>query len=485
MLEKQTAWTTLPHSIRDILELDDSTNLADDRVINASIPNVIPLAKLKTICFILFLCLSISGCEKTPAPSFRLNEVEILKQEKAALPKGEHFAASYDQEIAAVLTSLFGTPKEPKFPYLEGEEDKAHKYISLDDLKWAAGRVHSDKEGRPISGLYREHCSHCHGISGDGAGPTAAFLNPYPRDFRLSKFKFKATPLRRSPTDHDLEMILRNGIPGTAMPSFRTLPDDELKALIHYVKYLTIRGQLERMLISEVSSLDNDPLLDMSFVPDGDLVAALVRLESENGDESAAEEDLGEEQEAFEEQLDYILNDLLVEGALARWSETEDSVTEVPDVPSSIAASHPEHSALVAEGREVFFAKGNCAQCHGDTAMGDGQTANYDDWTNDWIKATGVDPTDKSTYGDFTDARALKPRAIRPRNLRLPVYRGGGHPKDLYLRIRNGIEGTPMPAGATLTDQEIWALVAYVKWLPYEHSDNAEPKMVNNKAIAR
>ena len=29
--------------------------------------------------------------------------------------------------------------------------------------------------------LYREHCAHCHGISGDGVGPTAVFLNPYPR----------------------------------------------------------------------------------------------------------------------------------------------------------------------------------------------------------------------------------------------------------------------------------------------------------------
>ena len=443
------------------------------------------MAKLHKFSLLLLVSLfanAICGCEKSPAPTFRLNEVELLKQEKASLPEGEHFADSYRQEIDNIMLSLFGTPDDPKFPFLEGEEDEAHEFINFDDLKWAAGRVHSDRDGRPISGIYREHCAHCHGITGDGAGATAAFLNPYPRDFRLSKYKFKSTPLRRSPTDHDLELVLRNGIPGTAMPSFRTLPDDEIQALVNYVKYLTIRGQTERLLLAELSSLDDEALLDMSYVPDGDLVAALVKLDS---DEDEDEDEPDENQEMFEEQLDYILNDLFYEGPLTRWSEPEDSVTEVPEVPASIAVSHSDHGDLVDKGRELFFAKGNCAQCHGSTAMGDGETANYDDWTKDWTNSIGVDPTDKSTYRDFLAAGALKPRAIRPRNLRLPVYRGGGKPQNLYLRIKNGIEGTPMPSGGTLSDDEIWALVAYVKWLPYEKAGQQKPKLVNNKAIAR
>lgn len=472
----------MPHCNRDILELDESPISPDNCDKGPSVPIVNPLIKLPTTFALLILAATLCGCEKSPAPSFRLNEVEILKQEKVSLAAGEHFAASYDEEIANILTSLFGTPDEPKFPYLEGDEDEAHEFINFDNLKWAAGRVHSDIDGRPISGLYREHCAHCHGITGDGAGPTASFLNPYPRDFRLSKFKFKSTPLRRSPTDHDMELILRNGIPGTAMPSFRTLPDEEIKALTDYVKYLTMRGQFERLLIAELSSLEGEPLLDMSFVPDGDLVAALIKIEA---DEEEDEEEPGEAEEAFEEQLDYFLNDLFLESVLPRWSETESGVTKVPEVPAAIATSHAGHSALVEKGREIFFAKGNCAQCHGETAMGDGQIASYDDWTNEWIKSPGVDPTDKKTYRDFTAAGALKPRVIRPRNLRLPVYRGGGRPQDLYRRIFNGIEGTPMPDGKTLSEDEIWALVAYVKWLPYEETGKAAPKTVNNQALVR
>lgn len=264
------------------------------------------------------------------------------------------------------------------------------------------------------------------------------------------------------------------------MPSFRTLPDEEIVALANYVKYLTMRGQLERMLIAEISSMDDEPLLDISHAGENDLVTMLLKIE--DGD---WKEEPNEDEEFFEEQLDYIVNELFLENTLARWSETEGTETPVPDVPESLAPGSAENEQLVAAGRELFFGRGNCAQCHGETAMGDGQTANYDDWTNDWIKSAGVDPTDKTTYKDFLAAGALKPRAIRPRNLRLPVYRGGGRPEDLYRRIKNGIEGTPMPAGATLTSEEVWALVAYVKWLPYENAGQQTPKLVNNKAIAR
>ena len=62
----------------------------------------------------------------------------------------------------------------------------------------------------------------------------------------------------------------------------------------------------------------------------------------------------------------------------------------------------------------------------------------------------------------------VRPRNIRPGNLRLGNYRGGRRPIDIYQRITGGIEGSPMPANTKLTEQEAWALVAYVLSLPYE-----------------
>ena len=80
-------------------------------------------------------------------------------------------------------------------------------------------------------------------------GPTAAFLNPYPRDYRMGKFKFKVTAEANKPTHYDLQHILINGIPGTSMPSFRLLPDQDREALIEYVKYLAVRGETRTCIL--------------------------------------------------------------------------------------------------------------------------------------------------------------------------------------------------------------------------------------------
>ncbi|MCP3691645.1 MAG: cytochrome c, partial [Planctomycetaceae bacterium] len=118
-------------------------------------------------------------------------------------------------------------------------------------IEMAAGAVSVDEEGRP-HGLYRRHCAHCHGITGDGMGPTAEFLNPYPRDYRMGKFKFKSTTTNARPTDDDLHRLLKHGVPGTAMPSFRVLPQNQQDSLVQYVIYLSMRGELERLLIGEL-----------------------------------------------------------------------------------------------------------------------------------------------------------------------------------------------------------------------------------------
>ena len=61
--------------------------------------------------------------------------------------------------------------------------------------------------------------------------------------------------------------------------------------------------------------------------------------------------------------------------------------------------------------------------------MGDGQTENYDDWTNEWVKRANIDPTDLSQVAEFLDRGALPPRKIRPRNLRHRILRGGKQPR--------------------------------------------------------
>jgi mono/diheme cytochrome c family protein len=120
----------------------------------------------------------------------------------------------------------------------------------------------------------------------------------------------------------------------------------------------------------------------------------------------------------------------------------------------------PPTPELIARGDRLFHdaTTGNCASCHGDTGRGDGPaafkqledgrtvSAYQDDWGHD----------------------------IVPRDLTLGVYRGGGRPIDIYRRIHNGINGTPMPAlgdskkadgTPLLTSEDMWALVHYVRSL--------------------
>ena len=72
-------------------------------------------------------------------------------------------------------------------------------------------------------------------------------------------------------------------------------------------------------------------------------------------------------------------------------------------------------------------------------------------------------------FNAVLDGDALAPRTIPPRNLRQGIYRGGRRPLDLYYRIHAGINGAPMPAAkGTISPEDIWHIVNYVRSLPYE-----------------
>lgn len=76
--------------------------------------------------------------------------------------------------------------------------------------------------------LYLQHCSLCHGENGDGRGlRQLAFARP-PRDFTDAAW-------RRSVTPEQVFARIRDGVPGTAMPSWRSLGDKAVGDLTAYV----------------------------------------------------------------------------------------------------------------------------------------------------------------------------------------------------------------------------------------------------------
>jgi mono/diheme cytochrome c family protein len=389
-----------------------------------------------TIFASLGLCLLATGCGQTPPAYFRPNMVEATKQ---------RLTPEQEKQVATVLLAMFGTPDEPVcMPETGLDEAK---------LRLAAGPVRSDIVGRK-NGLYREHCAHCHGVTGDALGPTAAFLNPYPRDYRPGVFKFKSTERADKPTHTDLVRLLHNGVPGTSMPSFALLPSAQVEALAEYVKYLSIRGETELTLMRAFFELDD------------------------------------EAQGKLPETREFLVDETLTPIA-EKWKAAADAQIQVPPMPADI-----DLVASIAKGKELFYGdKANCVKCHGVTGLGDGQANDYDDWNKAIVEigkeiasgsakaretsTAGMSPEELSEhraqlawiekFGKVLDGDALEPRTIPPRNLRHGIYRGGRRPLDLYYRIHAGINGAPMPAAkGTVPPEEIWHIVNYIRSLPYE-----------------
>jgi DMSO reductase family type II enzyme heme b subunit len=96
----------------------------------------------------------------------------------------------------------------------------------------ATGNVENGQE------IYAKKCVWCHGVEGDGTGPAAERLNPPPRDFTSGQYKIKTTGFDDMvPNDEDIFRMIRDGMPGTAMPSWSPpLKDQEMWDLVAYIK---------------------------------------------------------------------------------------------------------------------------------------------------------------------------------------------------------------------------------------------------------
>ncbi|HEX6881772.1 MAG TPA: c-type cytochrome [Planctomycetota bacterium] len=108
------------------------------------------------------------------------------------------------------------------------------------------------------SELFAAHCAVCHGTRGRGDGPAAPFLFPPARRFDEARFRLVSSE-NGAPFDRDLVATLRRGMPGSAMPAWGWLPEEDLWALAAHVRRLA-REELETDLRLDASRVD-DPLL--------------------------------------------------------------------------------------------------------------------------------------------------------------------------------------------------------------------------------
>jgi len=202
--------------------------------------------------------------------------------------------------------------------------------------------------------VYTAHCVDCHGASGQGDGPAAAFLTPRPLDLTRGKYKIRTTETGSIPTDEDLIRSVTDGLNGSAMPGWRgVLPDGDIRDVVGYIKTLSPRF-----------------------------------------------------------------------------------AAETPQ-PVAIGAAVETSPESVVRGLRIYE-RLRCAACHGTDGRGAGAIAQQfkDDW-NQPLHAS-----------DLTEPW---------------TFHGGAAPRDIYLRFRTGMSGTPMPSFVgTATEEEMWDLANYV-----------------------
>jgi mono/diheme cytochrome c family protein len=229
--------------------------------------------------------IALSGCVREPEGQF-LNSARV-----------EKLKPDFQKQIRTALAEYCGTPPAPRMP---GVSKASTRRLA---------------EGARV---YNRYCRQCHGVTGDGNGPAAAYMLPKPRDYRPGVFKFTSTVYGAKPLREDLVRTVKRGIAGTSMPSFRLLPQDELEAVVDYVLALTRRGELESLLAD------------------------------------AAE---------FDEQVDPKTIPGLIDGLVTKWSAARGQVV-FPLSPMPVFTA--QHVAL---GKEGFLTKG-CSKCHGDDGRG-------------------------------------------------------------------------------------------------------------------
>lgn len=377
----------------------------------------------------------ILGCSQQPA-EYRSNTLHVASVSDAKELK----AATEQSEIASqLIAELFGTADAPKWPL------PTTAVVEMEKVARCAGPVGRAKD-KIERGLFRKHCVQCHGITGDGAGPAAALLAPYPRDFRRGTFKYKSTPTAKKPKHEDIVRTIEHGLAGTSMPAFGTLNksaefSEDVEALSHYVRFLSIRGETERRLISELVSEDSIAISDSSR-----LTATKI--------------------------AERVVND---------WAASMSTPSVEPGLALGFDGSLDLRAGAIERGKSLYLSELTaCSKCHGEKADGVGKSQDFDEWTKDWTIRAGLDPTKKSEWKVMKKFGALKPVLDRSRNLLLGAFRGGQTRQDIYTRLVVGIEGSPMPAVARkqngnpgLSDEDIRDLVEYV----YSLSELSNPTL--------
>ena len=346
---------------------------------------------------VVFAACSCGGCAKPPdyppTLTFPPRADRLVLKTPDRQPDRVGNPEDIDKDIAA-LDALGGRTLDPAA--LPADQQKALDGVLAEMFgKPASPRLPEEPSERLTEGgkLYRRHCVQCHGMTGDGRGPTGLWVHPHPRDFRRGAFKFTTTGDGRKPRHADLVRTIREGLRGTAMPAFSQIPDGDRESLAEYVRFLSIRGQVEYQALAALLDPNADGADDLPGF-------ARSRLAAIRGE----------------------------------WAKAE--AVPPPPVPPELGdINHPEREASVRSGYELFTAPGgsSCASCHED--FGRKSAYRYDIWGT-VIRPANLTDRDRKG-GDGAEAIAARIRGgIGPSGMPAHASLTDGQVFDLSRFVR-------------------------------------------------
>lgn len=116
----------------------------------------------------------------------------------------------------------FSLANPPKFDAMTSATPYA-----LHDIRPKTTRLNATE--RRGEKLFQNNCAFCHGADGTGKNWIGQFLEPHPRNLRDPVFMTAMTRQR-------LENVIREGLPNTSMPAWKTvLGNDEIRAISAYI----------------------------------------------------------------------------------------------------------------------------------------------------------------------------------------------------------------------------------------------------------
>ncbi len=270
--------------------------------------------------------------------------------------------------------------------------------------------------------LYMQNCEHCHGVSGDGNGPTADYFDIKPRDYRLGIFKFTSTRNMDKARRDDLIRTVKLGIPGTYMPSFLLFTDEEVGSIIEYIRWLSMRGEFEQKV-------------DVEF-----------EAEQYTSDAIAQRRKGAKTQDQIDAALAKFIHDDLPRISSDKSDDlvTSWNAAEQPDalvVPKK--SRTPDSPESRERGRKLFVSDiAKCSQCHGPAGKGNGpQTEDYQlipGSTKKFSKPGLFDAVGPSDQAARPDLGNLPGRTAAARHLSADLF---GDQGDAHAPLRCGLQG--------------------------------------------